>query len=111
MSLETAKAAIGLAINDRQTPDQSLGIIFFGGEPLLRRDLIREIVWHTRELRASTGRHFHYKITTNGSLLDEEFLTDETTRDIFVALSLDGVQPAHDAHRVGASGEGTFAVL
>ena len=111
MSLETARAAIALALDDRQTPGQSLGIIFFGGEPLLRRDLIQEIIRHTRELSASTGRHFHYKITTNGSLLDEEFLTGETTRDIFVALSLDGVQPAHDAHRVGASGEGTFALL
>ena len=40
MSLETAKAAIGLALNDRQTSGQSLGIIFLGGEPLLRRNLI-----------------------------------------------------------------------
>ena len=111
MSLETARAAIDLALNDRKTSGQSLGIIFFGGEPLLRRDLIKEILRHTRELSASTGRHFHYKITTNGSLLDEEFLTGEATRDIFVALSLDGVQPAHDAHRVGVSGEGTFALL
>ena len=111
MSLETAKAAIELARNDRQTPEQSLGIIFFGGEPLLRRDLILEVVRHTRELSASTGQHFHYKITTNGSLLDENFLTDEATRGIFVAMSLDGVQPAHDSHRIGASGGGTFDLL
>ncbi|MEI8311788.1 MAG: radical SAM protein [Verrucomicrobiota bacterium] len=111
MSLETAKAAIGLALDDTREPGQSLGVIFFGGEPLLRRDLIRQIVRHTRELAATTGRQFHFKITTNGSLLDEEFLTGEDTRGIFVALSLDGVQPAHDAHRLSASGDGTFALL
>lgn len=111
MSLETAKAAIDLALKDAAAPGQSLGIIFFGGEPLLRRDLILQVLRHTREMSASTGQHFHYKITTNGSLLDEEFLTGEATRDIFVAMSLDGVQSAHDAHRIGASGGGTFSAL
>lgn len=110
MSFDTAKAAIDLALR-HQTPDQSLGIIFFGGEPLLRRDLIGQIMRHTKELSAATGKHFHYKIATNGSLLDEEFLTDELTREIFVAMSLDGVQTAHDMHRIGLSGEGTFAKL
>ena len=111
MSLATAKAAIDLALDDPQTKGHSLGVIFFGGEPLLRRGLIGEIMAHTRELTAATGQHFHYKITTNGSLLDEAFLTDAATRDIFVALSLDGVQPAHDAHRVSSSGAGTFALV
>lgn len=111
MSLDTAKAAIELALKDTLTPKQSLGIIFFGGEPLLRRDLILQVLRHTRGYSVSTGQHFHYKITTNGSLLDEEFLTGEATRDIFVAMSLDGVQPAHDAHRIGASGGGTLSAL
>jgi len=104
-------AAIDLALRDANTTGQGIGIIFFGGEPLLRADLIRKIVRHTRELATSAGRHFHYKITTNGSLLDETFLTDEATRDIFVALSLDGIRQAHDAHRISSSGEGTFAQL
>jgi uncharacterized protein len=111
MSLETAKAAIDLALADSKAPGQSLGVIFFGGEPLLRRDLISQIMRHTRDLSASRGLHFHYKITTNGSLLDEAFLTDDLTRDIFVAMSLDGIQPAHDSHRIGSSGEGTFSLL
>lgn len=111
MSLETAKTAIDLALKDRKAPGQSVGVIFFGGEPLLRRELIGQIMRHTRDLTAGTGQHFHHKITTNGSLLDEEFLTDEETRNIFIALSLDGVQPAHDAHRINSSGEGTFALL
>lgn len=111
MSLETAKAAIDLALRDSFGSRQSLGIIFFGGEPLLQHALIREIVLHTRELGTSKGQDFHFKMTTNGSLLDEDFLIDGVTRDIFVALSLDGVRRAHDAHRLGLSGKGTFAQI
>jgi len=114
MSLETAKAAIALALQDQhrqQAPGGSLGVIFFGGEPLLRRELIVQIMAHTRELAAGKGQHFHYKITTNGSLLNEAFLTSAETRDIFVAMSLDGVQPAHDAHRLNPASTGTFAQL
>lgn len=111
MSLETAKAAIDLALKDQKSPGQSLGVIFFGGEPLLRRELIQQIMQHTRGITAATGQHFHYKITTNGSLLDEEFLTSDATRDIFIAMSMDGVQAAHDAHRIDASGTGTFTML
>jgi uncharacterized protein len=110
MSIDTAKAAIDLAVR-AHPPGQSLGIVFFGGEPLLCRGLIRQIMEHTRETSAAIGQHFHHKITTNGSLLDEEFLTDELTREIFVAMSLDGVQQAHDLHRVDGASNGTFARL
>ncbi|XHR28032.1 MAG: radical SAM protein [Chthoniobacteraceae bacterium] len=109
MTVATARAAIDLALRDQE--GRNLGVIFFGGEPLLRRDLIGQIMRHTRALSAATGQAFHYKITTNGSLLDEAFLTNEETREIFVALSLDGVQAAHDAHRIDASGMGTFALV
>jgi len=113
MSFDTAVAAIELGRQAlaRQRPDGSLGVIFFGGEPLLQRDLIARLVRHCREIEAQTGQLFHFKITTNGALLDEAFLTDPDTRDLFVALSHDGVAPAHDAHRVDAAGHGTFARL
>lgn len=109
MTFETARAAIDLAVRDHA--GQNLGVIFFGGEPLLRRDLIGDVMRYTRELTSATGQPFHYKITTNGSLLDEDFLTAEATRDIFVALSFDGIQPAHDAHRIDASGNGSHALV
>jgi uncharacterized protein len=107
MTFETAKAAVALAIKAARAPGQSLGIIFFGGEPLLKRDLIVETVRHCRRLEAETGRSFHFKITTNGLLLDEAFLTGPDTAEVFVALSHDGVEAAHDANRVDAAGQGT----
>ena len=56
------------------------------------RDLIADTVRHCHEIERDTGQLFHYKITTNGTLLDEEFLTDPDTSEVFVAMSLDGVQ-------------------
>jgi len=110
MSFETVKAAIRHALSevDRENPGQSLGVIFFGGEPLLMRDLIAKTVRHCRGIEAETGQLFHFKITTNGLLLDEEFLTGPDTGEIFVALSHDGVQAVQDAHRIDVNGSGTF---
>ena len=113
MTFDTAKAAIAMAMEElyREQPGQSLGVIFFGGEPLLMRNLITETVRHCREVEAQTGQLFHFKVTTNGVLLDEAFLTDPDTSEVFVALSHDGVKPAHDLHRVDARGGGTFDQL
>jgi uncharacterized protein len=113
MSTETALAAVDMAIGlaSGQSAAGSLGIIFFGGEPLLHPDLIQATIRHCRERERQAGQLFHFKITTNGALLTESFLTDPLTRDVFVALSHDGIQAAHDRHRVDAAGCGTFEGL
>ncbi len=110
MAFETARKAIGIAMEDarRQSSDGTLGVIFFGGEPLLQRDLILRIARYCRELSERTGQSFHHKITTNGLLLDEEFLTSPETSGIFIAMSHDGVREAHDANKTDASGIGSF---
>jgi uncharacterized protein len=110
MSLEVAQRAIAIGIQDnqRRNSDQSLGVIFFGGEPLLRREFIHEIVRYCLGLESTTGQSFYFKITTNGLLLDEAFLTDPETAPIFVAISHDGVKRAHDAQRVDSAGHGSF---
>lgn len=113
MSFETAKGAIGLAIaeNRAKTPGQSLGIAFFGGEPLLRKDLIKEVIQHCRRLTEVTGQEFNFKMTTNGLLLDESFLFGPETRDIFIAISHDGIRVAHDTNRVDTTDGGSFERL
>jgi uncharacterized protein len=113
MSLETAKAAIDLSVsgNLRKQSDDSLGIVFFGGEPLLRKDLIAEIIRYCRAVESNSGQKFYFKATTNGLLLDEGFLADNDTAAAFVALSHDGVKPAHDAQRMDAAGHGSFDQL
>jgi hypothetical protein len=63
MSFATATAAIDLSVSGslRKQSGQSLGVSFFGGEPLLRRDLIVRIIQYCRAVEAGTGQKFYFK--------------------------------------------------
>ena len=89
---------------------ETLSLSWFGGEPLLARDLIEDIMLHVAGLRAlNPGLMLHSSATTNGSLL---------TRPVFEQLlalgvnsyqiSFDGPPQSHDRKRVTAGGKGTF---
>ena len=114
MSTETAFKALDMAIADGNS---SVGIIFFGGEPLLHKDMIYQTMEYGKRRHkerhglGQTGLHLHYKVTTNGLLLDEEFMEYSIKENLFVALSHDGVKEAHDAHRADRDGKGTFERL
>ena len=100
MSFATACAAI-----EKCATGPDCGIVFFGGEPLLRAPLMWRIMdW----CEARRPGRFHYKVTTNGTLLDEAFLDEAVRRGLHVALSHDGARAAHDAFRVDSAGAGTF---
>lgn len=103
MTFETAVAAI-----ERVAVGPNCGIIFFGGEPLLCHELIWRIMdW----CEAREPNRFHYKVTTNGTLMDEAFLDKAVQRHLHVALSHDGVRAAHDAFRVWPDGSGTYETV
>lgn len=105
MAAETARAVVDIAA----IPGGSVGLSFFGGEPLLCKDLIRETVAYANTAAANKACAFHFKLTTNGTLLDDAFLGFCTDNRIMVALSLDGTREAHDAHRLFADGAGSYA--
>lgn len=109
MSEETARAAVDLAAQN----GGHHGIIFFGGEPLLCRELIYRTVEYAESVqkKSAVPLRFHYKITTNGLALDDEFLDYSVKHEIFIALSHDGVRAAHDANRITRDGSGTFERL
>jgi uncharacterized protein len=85
---------------------QKAGIAFFGGEPLLCKDLIRDTIAYARNFPGETK--FYFKITTNGLLLNEEFVEYCKKESIYVAISLDGTPEAHNAHRLDKGGRGTY---
>ncbi|MDD4118261.1 MAG: radical SAM protein [Kiritimatiellae bacterium] len=100
MTFETAAAAI-----DACATGPDCGIIFFGGEPLLCQPLIWQVMdW----CRGRAPGRFHFKVTTNGLMMDEAFLAEAARRGLHVALSHDGTRTAHDAFRVRPDGSGTF---
>jgi len=105
MSREVAFAAVKLGMEG----SNSTGLLFYGGEPLIEKQLICDIVEHTRKIKEETGHSFQYKVTTNGTLLDEEFLEFSRDADISIGFSHDG--PAQDDCRCFHNGKGSFDVL
>ena len=105
MAKKTAYAAVDLAAREKKP----CGLIFFGGEPLVERGLIYDIVEYSQKIKRETGQVFYYKITTNGTLLDEEFLRFSSGIDMMVGFSHDGHM--QDDCRLFADGSGTAAIL
>jgi uncharacterized protein len=108
MSEEVGRQALDLGA---RLTSESCGVVFFGGEPLLCKDRIAELVAYARHLERSGAGRFHFKITTNGLLLDDAFLDLAVRSDVLIAMSFDGVREAHDRHRKLAGGGPTFDVL
>jgi len=87
----------------------SAGICFFGGEPLLEKELIYKAFDYCAEKSEKTGKKIRYKMTTNGTLLDEDFINRAAEEGLEIGLSFDGL--AQDICRRYTDGSGTFSVL
>ena len=107
MSLETAKKAIDFLIAN-SGERRVLETDFFGGEPLMNFDVVKETVYYAKAEAAKRGKKFLFTLTTNGLLLKDdvaEFLNEEMEN---VVLSLDGRKEVHDAVRKTVNGKGSF---
>lgn len=86
-----------------------LNLSWFGGEPLLANDIIRDIDRHAFDACAPNNTILAFNITTNGSLLTEEFIleTDMLGRTKY-QISFDGDEEEHNKSRILANGSPTF---
>ena len=110
MSLEVAKKAIDFLIENSGNR-KILETDFFGGEPLMNFDVVKETVYYAKEQAAKRGKKFLFTLTTNGILLKDDvaqFLNEEMEN---VVLSLDGRKEVHDAVRKTANGKGSFDLV
>jgi uncharacterized protein len=110
MSRETLEKAVRFAIqNSRTTADLS----FFGGEPLLEKDLLWHGIRYAKQWceTLSPAPRLRFFVTSNGTLLDRAFLDRAATEGLVVSLSLDGYGEFHDRTRIDADGHGSFAVI
>jgi len=87
----------------KSSADENTGICFFGGEPLLEKELIAETVRYTTSFHRETGHKFFYKMTTNGTLLDEPFLQFAKKANIIIAVSHDGLMNSGGREYTGAA--------
>lgn len=110
MSAEVAKAAIDFLI-ERSQGRRNLELDFFGGEPLMNFDVVKETVEYARGLEKEHGKVFRFTMTTNGVLLNDE-ITDFLNREMNnVVLSLDGRREVNDAMRPNAGGKGSYDTI
>ena len=86
--------------------DKSLVIGFYGGEPLINFDVVKQIVEFTNLIFANWELNFN--ITTNLTILSEETLNYLVKNKFSVLVSLDGSKEIHDAHRTYPNGSGSF---
>jgi uncharacterized protein len=103
MSAEVAKKAVDFLI-ENSGRRKSLEIDFFGGEPLLNIDVVKETVEYAKKRAAERGKEFSFTLTTNCVLLDEETI-DYLNKEMYnVVLSIDGRKKTHDSVRKSLDG-------
>ena len=110
MTASTADGTVAFLLEEcKKTGAGDLELVFFGGEPLRRTDLIYRIL---DRVQAHAGDiSISAKLSTNGMLLTDEMMGQLSRRQVFVSISVDGDPEVHDLHRQDALGVGTAAQL
>lgn len=111
MSLDIAKKAIRQLLDQEPARQGRYPITFYGGEPLLEFDLLRECVRFAKEDAARRGKRVRFSITTNGTLLDDKVADFLVEHDFLILVSLDGCRETHDRYRVFPNGKGSFDLV
>lgn len=107
MSLATAQGIVDFSM-DITPPGQEVEFGFFGGEPLLRFDLIKRITGYIREKEQETGTPVSLGVTSNGTLLTEPILDFFGEEGVGLCISIDGPPHVHDLNRCYEDGRGSF---
>lgn len=110
MSLETGKKAIDFLL-EKSGNRENLELDFFGGEPLMNFDVVKEIVEYARIREKEYGKNFRFTVTTNGLLLTDDkidFINKEMSN---VVLSIDGRKCVNDRMRHRVDGTGCYDTI
>ncbi|MCH5147274.1 MAG: thioether cross-link-forming SCIFF peptide maturase [Clostridiales bacterium] len=110
MSEETAKRAIDFLI-ENSGKRKVLEVDFFGGEPLMCLQTIKNVVAYARKKAEKAGKKFLFTTTTNALLLDDDAIDFFNREMENVVLSLDGRPEVHDAIRKTVNGKGSFDLV
>jgi len=115
MSYEVGRKALEFLVKNSGFR-QNLEVDFFGGEPLLNWQVVKDLVAYGRELEQKTAnslapKKFRFTITTNGVLLNDEIM-DFCNREMHnVVLSIDGRREVHDRMRPFRKGAGSYDLI
>ncbi|SET33498.1 thioether cross-link-forming SCIFF peptide maturase [[Clostridium] polysaccharolyticum] len=110
MSFEIGKQALDFLIANSGNR-RNLEVDFFGGEPLMNFDVVKQLVRYGREQEKIHNKNFRFTLTTNGVLLNDdimEFINEEMAN---VVLSVDGRKNVHDWMRPTRNGKGSYDLI
>ena len=107
MSFEVGKQALDFLIANSGSR-RNLEVDFFGGEPLVNFQVVKDLVAYARSIEKEHGKNFRFTLTTNGLLIDEDVIEFCNKECHNVVLSLDGRKEIHDRFRVDYAGNGSW---
>lgn len=110
MNLETGKKALKF-LCENSGNRRNLEVDFFGGEPLMNFDVVKDLVEYGRQIEKEYNKHFRFTITTNGILLDDEIIDFINENMDNVVLSLDGRKDINDAIRPTLNDKGSYDII
>ena len=107
MSFEVGKQDLDFLITNSGTR-RNLEVDFFGGEPLMNFQVVKDLVAYARSIEKEHHKNFRFTLTTNGLLIDEDVIDFANREMSNVVLSLDGRKEIHDRYRVDYAGNGSW---
>ena len=107
MSFEVGKRALDFLIENSGTR-HNLEVDFFGGEPLMNFEVVKQLVAYARSIEKEAKKNFRFTLTTNGMLIDDDVIEFANRECSNVVLSLDGRKEVHDRYRVDYAGNGSW---
>ena len=110
MSFETGKKALDFLIANSGSR-RNLEVDFFGGEPLMNWQVVKDLVKYGREQEKLHNKNFRFTLTTNGVLLDDEVMEFCNREMANVVLSVDGRKEVHDHMRPFRKGAGSYDLI
>ena len=107
MSFEVGKRALDFLI-ENSGHRTNLEVDFFGGEPLMNWEVVKQLVAYARTQEEPNHKKFRFTLTTNGMLIDDDVIDFANREMSNVVLSLDGRKEIHDRLRVDYAGNGSY---
>ena len=107
MSFDVGKQALDFLVAHSGTR-RNLEVDFFGGEPLMNFEVVKQLVAYARSIEKEKNKNFRFTLTTNGLLIDDDVIDFANREMSNVVLSLDGRKEIHDRCRVDYAGNGSW---
>lgn len=107
MSFEVGKKALDFLVANSGSR-VNLEVDFFGGEPLMNWQVVKDLVAYGRSLEEPYHKKFRFTLTTNGVLLNDDILEFANKEMANIVLSIDGRKEVHDFMRPFRGGQGSY---